>query len=960
MNPFDSTQYASQLSSQDHEHARRNSFPARTTAASVGLHTGQGNINLGITFDMSATQSVVPPQGQTNQSNPQTARVQQTSMDFGATGGDTMGTYQFNPMVTQGNDTLLFTGNEHMSIQQFQQNRELYQDADSFSLNATYDPTSFTPAMDPMAAFQQGYTGTVNFQENDMTFPLGYDAADGAQPQSLDMLFANSTFVPLPQSSMQPTTAPEQLITQHNWVDLSNFNLSLPGQRIKITSPVGSGSQQSSLVSLPRRSQSTSQPQSMSPFMQQQPPKAPITSPSFRNPFIPSEVAASTTPKPGAGKVASEYYNIYSSSGFDMFGILAKIASRPNPEIDIGAVDMSCAFILCDITSHDDPIIYVSDAFERLTGYTRHEILGRNCRFLQSPDGKVDPGTKRKYVDNQTVYRLKEKIQARAEVQVSMINYRKGGQSFMNLLTMIPINWNSTDYRFYVGFQVDLVEQPHAVTKRNADGSYSINYQRDQLSRYVLHAPESRKSQTAMSRNISHNEATSILRTIGAGIKDGRFLDRVILENSDDVIHVLSLKGLFLYLSQSSSKILEYDPSELVGRSISSVCHPSDIAPVTRELKQSTAGSPVSVIYRFRRKNSGYVWFESYGSLHIEPGKGRKCLILVGRERPVYALDRSSVLEAGGIGENDLWTKISISGMFLFVSSNARALLDRTPAEMVGKGIQEFMRSDSRGELGKALEVARTGRQATFKHEIRHKRGNVLQAQTALFPGDATPGTKPSFLIARIYLLKNSRSTYLQQRNSPIVLSTTTTKLNNRATSAGTIINTTTALASQSNQKPATVATEAGSHGLPLGTQDEAMLSGNNIFEELKTVRSSSWQFELRQLEKNNRLLAEELQGLLSRRKKRKRKKGTGPLEKECISCHTRNTPEWRRGPSGHRDLCNSCGLRWAKQNGRISPRKPSDQRDKTSSPASGKASPGSLTDEKAQSQVQAQEKADS
>lgn len=459
------------------------------------------------------------------------------------------------------------------------------------------------------------------------------------------------------------------------------------------------------------------------------------------------------------------------------------------------------------------------------------------------------------------------------------------------------------------------------------DGSYSINYQRDQLSRYVLHAPESRKSQTSLSKNISHDEATSVLRTIGAGAKDSRFLDRVLLENADDVIHVLSLKGLFLYLSHASSKLLEYDPSELVGRSISSVCHPSDIAPVTRELKQSTAGSPVSVVYRFRRKNSGYIWLEAYGSLHIEPGKGRKCLILVGRERPVYALDRPSVLEAGGIGENDLWTKVSISGMFLFVSSNARVLLDRTPAEMVGKGLQEFMRTDSRGELGKALEFARTGRQATFKHEIRHKRGHVLQAQTVLFPGDALPGSKPSFLIARIYLLKNSRSTYLQQRNNPVIISSTTTDMANPGVVTTTTPSTTAIPSSTSINSPLQtnpgggrsvseqrMATEAGSHGLPIGIQEEALLSANNIFEELKTVRSSSWQFELRQLERNNRLLAEELQGLLSRRKKRKRKKGTGPLEKACSNCNTRNTPEWRRGPSGHRDLCNSCGLRWAKQ----------------------------------------------
>jgi len=32
-----------------------------------------------------------------------------------------------------------------------------------------------------------------------------------------------------------------------------------------------------------------------------------------------------------------------------------------------------------------------------------------------------------------------------------------------------------------------------------------------------------------------------------------------------------------------------------------------------------------------------------------------------------------------------------------------------------------------------------------------------------------------------------------------------------------------------------------------------------------------------------------------------------------CHSCHTRDTPEWRRGPDGCKSLCNACGLHYAK-----------------------------------------------
>lgn len=168
-----------------------------------------------------------------------------------------------------------------------------------------------------------------------------------------------------------------------------------------------------------------------------------------------------------AQSVIPQYKNAYSSSGFDMLGVLMRVAARPKPQINIGAVDMSCAFVVCDVTQHDIPIVYCSDIFERLTGYTKHEILGRNCRFLQAPDGKIQAGVKRKYVDDQSVWRIKTMITARQEMQTSVINYRKGGQPFMNLLTMIPITWDADEIKYYVGFQVDLVEQPTSITNKN-------------------------------------------------------------------------------------------------------------------------------------------------------------------------------------------------------------------------------------------------------------------------------------------------------------------------------------------------------------------------------------------------------------------------------------------------------------------------------------------------------------
>ncbi|KAF4417022.1 white collar 1 [Fusarium acutatum] len=139
--------------------------------------------------------------------------------------------------------------------------------------------------------------------------------------------------------------------------------------------------------------------------------------------------------------------DIYITSAFDAVKVLFLVVNQDNPQFDIGQIDMTCSFVICDVALEDYPIVYASDSFQTLAGYSRHEVLGRNCRFLQSPDGKVERSSPRLFVDNGTAYSLKKSVQEGRETQISMINYRNGGQPFLNHLSIIPIPWDTDEIR---------------------------------------------------------------------------------------------------------------------------------------------------------------------------------------------------------------------------------------------------------------------------------------------------------------------------------------------------------------------------------------------------------------------------------------------------------------------------------------------------------------------------------
>ncbi|OBT49923.1 hypothetical protein VE04_10147, partial [Pseudogymnoascus sp. 24MN13] len=401
--------------------------------------------------------------------------------------------------------------------------------------------------------------------------------------------------------------------------------------------------------------------------------------------------------------------NHNSSSGFNIEGILMKVTSRTNPETDLGSVDMSCAFVVCDATMPDNPIIYASEIFSRLTGYNKNEVWMKNCRFLQSPDGKSKKGEKRNYVDDAAVYALKRGVFKRKEVQCSLINYRKGGQPFTNLLTMVPITWDTEEVKYYVGFQIDLVDNPSAIISKSTTGTYSVNYSQHHHPRHTPRAPLPTPSHLDTSVTLSPGEVSTILTSYQAGLNyDGTGLrDALLLENSPDVIQILSPTGHFLYLSPSSQRILGYAPEELVGTALSSVCHPSDIVSVMRDLKDATTSAGgITTIFRIRHETRGYIWFETHGRLRPSPpnsSSSSKTLLLTSRERPVCTLSHTTISASGTLTDSDIWSKLSTSGLILYISTSVRTLLDRSPSSLVGTSFQALLPGEQRGGFEECL-----------------------------------------------------------------------------------------------------------------------------------------------------------------------------------------------------------------------------------------------------------------
>jgi PAS domain S-box-containing protein len=109
------------------------------------------------------------------------------------------------------------------------------------------------------------------------------------------------------------------------------------------------------------------------------------------------------------------------------------------------------SMLITDPRRPDHPIIFVNDAFTALTGYERHEVMGRNCRFMQGPDTSRDE-----------VARLGAAVARGEAVEVEILNYRKDGSSFWNRLFVSPVHNDAGELVYFFASQVDVSDKREA------------------------------------------------------------------------------------------------------------------------------------------------------------------------------------------------------------------------------------------------------------------------------------------------------------------------------------------------------------------------------------------------------------------------------------------------------------------------------------------------------------------
>jgi PAS domain S-box-containing protein len=355
-----------------------------------------------------------------------------------------------------------------------------------------------------------------------------------------------------------------------------------------------------------------------------------------------------------------------------------------------------------------------------------------------------------------------------------------------------------------------------------------------------------------------------------------------IVEELEDFLHILTPDGRIVYLSPSSSRLTGYSPEELREKFFIDFIHPDDSGIFMRDFNESLAtGSPLHLFYRFWKRDGTYTIFECRGHPHFAS-------------------------EATAFGSND--AGLVCGGFFMmarpYPTKNA-ALLDsflehKIENERLTKRINDLKREEAEdAKEEQKVWQRKQGQSSDIPLEEINAVGGIAAAMPSP-PHLTSPGAMMMLPPTQPLPMNSGRRESVEDGNTN---RHTDSVAGNAAHYDGTAhietIELLTGLNYQDGER---------SQGISTGDQSPILVRGDAgiAIPMIKESKSTD-----------------------------KKKKIKLPEDYVCTDCGmshyltledkinqiqgTLDSPEWRKGPSGPKTLCNACGLRWAKKEKRKS-----------------------------------------
>lgn len=108
----------------------------------------------------------------------------------------------------------------------------------------------------------------------------------------------------------------------------------------------------------------------------------------------------------------------------------------------------SNGIIIADAQQQDLPIIYCNEAFEKMTGYPKDKVLGRNCQFLQNDDR-----------DQEEINTMRNAMAKGRACNVILRNYKNNGELFWNEVTITPVYDEEKKLTHFICVQNDVTDK---------------------------------------------------------------------------------------------------------------------------------------------------------------------------------------------------------------------------------------------------------------------------------------------------------------------------------------------------------------------------------------------------------------------------------------------------------------------------------------------------------------------